>query len=274
MRGGLFRNKKGQVTVFIIIAIVIVVFGVAIYFLFPNVVTNDIPLEENPRLYIQSCVEDTLIQNVQVVGLQGGSMEPSAFHNYYGEHIEYLCYTNEYYMPCIIQRSSLPSHIEDELKKSIEQKVDECFDSMKSAYESKGYSVTEKRGNHLVSLLPGKVFVQINNSLKITRDSTENYDFFNVIIDNNIYELSTIARSILAWEKAYGDSDVQTYMNFYPHLTVEKKRESDGTKVYIITNNADGFKFQFASRSVVWPPGITLGTFPEEIAPGVYIITI
>jgi len=39
-------------------------------------------------------------------------------------------------------------------------------------------------------------------------------------------------------------------MDYYHHLKVEKKKQGDGTTIYMITNRDTGDKFQFASRSV------------------------
>jgi len=74
-------------------------------------------------------------------------------------------------------------------------------------------------------------------------------------VNNNIYELSAIAESILNSEADYGDVEVTVYMDYYTDLKVEKQKQSEGTTIYILTDRNTGDKFQFASRSIVWPPG-------------------
>jgi len=76
-----------------------------------------------------------------------------------------------------------------------------------------------------------------------------------VILNNNLYELVSIVNSILNWEARYGDSETTIYMNYYHDLKVEKKKQSDGSTIYILTDRNTLDKFQFASRSVAWPPG-------------------
>ena len=44
-------------------------------------------------------------------------------------------------------------------------------------------------------------------------------------------------------------------MTYYPWLKVEKILRDDGTKIYILTDRNTGDKFEFAVRSVAWPPG-------------------
>ena len=64
-----------------------------------------------------------------------------------------------------------------------------------------------------------------------------------------------MANSILNWEATYGKVETTLYMNYYRWLKIEYDLKSDGTTIYILTNRDKGNKFQFASRSVVWPPG-------------------
>jgi len=46
-------------------------------------------------------------------------------------------------------------------------------------------------------------------------------------------------------------------MNYYPEIEVEKKQLSDGVKIYILSyRKSPEDKFQFASRSTVWPLGV------------------
>jgi hypothetical protein len=45
-------------------------------------------------------------------------------------------------------------------------------------------------------------------------------------------------------------------MNYYHDLKVEKKRQVDETKIYILTDTTRDNKFEFATRSYAFPPGI------------------
>ena len=46
------------------------------------------------------------------------------------------------------------------------------------------------------------------------------------------------------------------YMQLYRGIRVEKLEQTDGTKIYILTNKETEDVFQFASRSLVFPPGL------------------
>ncbi len=252
----LFTSKRGQVTVFIIIAIIIVAAALLIYSFYPDIKTSLGLEEKTPQGFIQSCIQDEIKADADKLSLQGGSLAPEHYILYNNDKIEYLCYTNEYYIPCVVQQPMLKEHIESEIKNEIDKKVDECFTSMKESYEKKGYDVALKSGEKKVELLPKRIVSTFNYSLTLTKGGdTERYDSFVVMLNNNLYELIAITNSILNWEVSYGDAETTTYMNYYHNLKVEKRKQSDGTTVYILTDRDTENKFQFASRSIAWPPG-------------------
>ncbi len=253
------KNKKGQVTIFIIIAVVVVVLGILIYMFYPEIKAG-LGLEpKNPSAFIQSCIEEEIKIGVEKLSLQGGSLAPEHYIIYNNEKIEYLCYTNEYYKTCVMQQPMLKEHIESEIESEIKGEVKECFDSMKESYQKKGYSVNLKQGGTNIELLPKRIVATFNYSLILTKEGTEKYEPFRVVLNNNLYELVSIANSILEWETTYGDAETTVYMNYYHDLKVEKKKQSDGTTIYILTDRNNENKFQFASRSVAWPPGYGAG---------------
>jgi len=253
--GDQLKKKKGQITIFIIIAIIIIAIVILLYMFYPNIKTTLGFGLKNPSEYIQTCMEEEIQNQVDELSLQGGSLSPEHYIMYNNEKIEYLCYTREYYKTCVMQQPMLKEHIESEIKNSIKNKAEECFDSMKESYEKKGYSVNLKKGETNVELLPKRIITTFSHSLALTKQDSENYKSFKVVLNNNLYELISITNSILNWEARYGDSETTIYMNYYHDLKVEKKKQSDGTTIYILTDRNNQNKFQFASRSLAWPPG-------------------
>ncbi len=254
-------EKRGQVTIFIIIAIIIVALAFLIYSFYPQIKSTLGGEEKNPPSYIQTCLEDEIKDIADKLSLQGGSLNPENYILYKDEKIEYLCYTTEYYKPCTVQQPALKQHIELEIKNEIEESVKFCFASLKSSYEKKGYSVDLKSGDRRIELFPQRIVSTFDYSLTLTKgEDTQSYDSFVVMLNNNLYELTAIASSIIEWETLYGDSEPQTYMTYYPHLKVERLGDGDGGKVYILTNRDTGDKLQFAVRSQVWPAGYATST--------------
>ncbi len=250
-----FYGKKGQVTLFIIIAVLIVATGILIYIFYPQISTTLGGSEQTPSSFIQNCMEDEIKDKLGIISLQGGSLNPEHYFTYNDVNIEYLCYTNENYKTCIVQQPLLKQHIESEIKIGIETKVKDCFNELKSSFGSRGYEVSVREGEARIELLPQRVISTFNYSVTLTRTQTDRYESFNVVINNNIYELISIAKSIIEWEATYGDADPRVYMAYYPDLKVEKNLRDDGTRIYGLTDRDTKNKFQFASRSVVFPPG-------------------
>ncbi len=251
-------KKRGQVTVFIIIGIIIIAAGILIYSFYPQI---SIALgfgPENPSAFIQNCIEDEIVEKLEIVSLQGGSLSPEHYIMYDDSMTEYLCYQEEYYKTCVVQQPMLKSHLESEVEKGIKARTDVCFENLKQSYIKQGYGVELKQGSIDVELLPKEVITIFNHSLVLTKNGVEAYNSFEVSVQNNLYELVSVANSILDWESRLGDAETTLYMNYYHNLKVEKKKQTDGSTIYILTNRDTENKFQFASRSIAWPPGYVL----------------
>ncbi len=252
---GLFDNRKGQVTLFIIVAVVIVAIAVLVYVFFPQVFSSALGGEQDPKAFIQICIKDEIKSNVELVSAQGGSLEPEFYFTYNDVKIEYLCYTNENYNLCVVQQPLLKNHVESEIANGIKEEVKNCFSELKTSLERSGQTVAIKEGEISVELLPERVISNFNYIVTIGGTDTKRYENFSVILNNNLYELVGISKSLVEREVTYGDVDPRIYMAYYPDLRVEKNLRDDGTKIYTLTDRKTGNRFQFASRSLVFPPG-------------------
>ena len=88
------------------------------------------------------------------------------------------------------------------------------------------------------------------------KKKSRNFFFFNDTATTEIYTLSLHD----ALPISYGDADVQSYMNFYHNLQIEKKKQGDGTTIYILKDINTGEVFQFASRSNYFGAGVPIKT--------------
>ncbi len=229
-------------------------------FLYPQIQTTFFKTTD-PQGFIQTCMEDKIKETIDTLSLQGGSIKPQHFFPYYNDelqklsNVEYLCYTNKDFQPCTMQQPVLYGHIMNEIKTDIQQTATTCFINLEKNYKDKGYSTSLVTGETVVDILPERVVVTFNNELTLTKGNAQRYEKFSVIVNNNLYELSAIANSILNWEVREGDAETNAYMFYYHNLLVEKKEQSDGTKVYILTDLNTKDIFQFATRSFAWPAG-------------------
>ena len=120
---------------FIIIAIVIVVIGVLIYLLWPRIFSTSSFDVKNPERFLQECVQDDLIESIKLISKQGGEIDPSNYYLYMDDKLNYLCYTNEYYKLCTVQKPFLQNSIEDQITEAISSRVEECWQSLIESYE-------------------------------------------------------------------------------------------------------------------------------------------
>jgi hypothetical protein len=250
------KNKRGQITIFVIIAIIIIALAFAIYYFYPQIRTTITGQTLNPSSYLQGCIEEELNSALESVSAHGGSINPEHYILYQNQNIEYLCYTNEYYKTCVMQQPLLKRHIEQEVTEAVSGTADECLNSLVQSYTKQGYDVELKKGNVSLELLPKRAVLYFNSALTLKKENSQRYTDLRVSVTNNLYELVSIATSILNFETTYGDSETTIYMNYYHDLKVEKLKQEEGSKIYILTDRNNGNKFQFATRSIAWPPAV------------------
>jgi len=249
------KNKRGQVTIFIIIAVVVVALAGLIYLIAPKIGIDFGVEEKNPQDFIQTCVEDDLKDIVQTIGLQGGTYEPTNYFMYGDVPVAYLCYTPENYHACVLQKIAVEEGVEEEITKQISNIVDFCFNEMSQSYEDDGYSVSIRPGEVTVDLLPKKIVTSMDHEVTLSKEDSNIYDEFEIMLDNNLYELIKIGQYIVEWEKAYGGIDPLSVMQSYNFLDIDKDEMTDGTTVYALIDKRAGGVFQLATRSYVFPPG-------------------
>ena len=250
----LSRPKLAQVTIFIMIAIVIVA-GIIVYFLW---VEPSYVQKKGARLSgFDGCVQDAIEAELAVIGEKAGYVESEFTYLYQGKEIGYLCYTNLYYKPCIMQEPFLKQHVEANLKMAIAGKINECYAGSIAELRGKGHDIQSGTIRFEVLLEPEQVVIQIDAPTSVSGQRFTNFDSK---IPNPIYNMLMIATSILQYETKYGDSDTSSIMFLYPNLIIDKIKRSDGTTIYILTDKQSGTKFQFASRSFALPAGYGVGS--------------
>ena len=248
------KLKKGQVSVFIILGILIVV---VLLILFSRDAGFDtIFAKQSPYQEIEGCAQTAIQEGLDILMLQGGVIESENYFMYEGKKIDYVCYSENEYENCIMQKPILTNTIRDELEEYSTPKIKSCLNSVKSSLESRGYSVVMRDPEIVIDLVPDNVLVDMNLGLRIEKTGVESFDHIRTGIKSKIYNFALITSSISQWETRYGDSETLNYMLYYPSLKVEKKKQSEGTTIYILTDRDTDEKFYFASRSIAVPAGL------------------
>lgn len=248
------KVKKGQISVFIILGILMLV--VLILLFARDTRFNNIFSAKSPYQEIEECIQNSIQEGLDILSLQGGVIESQNYVLYKGNKVDYICYSENYYEKCIMQKPIIINTIRDELTKYSKPKIKSCLESIKSKYEKRGYIIGMKDPEISFDIVPDNVLADVNANLVIEKDSVENYNSIKTGIKSKIYNFALIAGSISQWETRYGDSETMNYMLYYPSLKVEKKKQSEGSTIYILTDRDSDEKFYFASRSIAVPAGL------------------
>ena len=248
-------NKKGQITIFIILALILIV-GIIFIFLLRQTPKAEIVSEENPQAFIESCTRDAVEEALNIIMTHSGSLEPKGTVMYQGENISYLCYTNIYYRSCINQQPLLIEHIEDEIYKYIKPRISNCFQVLKTTLEPRYEVEMGEYWDLTTKLTPNGVEVNINREFKMQRgNNVRSFSLFKTNIIHPIYRLAEIAMEIVNAEARYCNFDTLGFMIIYPRYNINKFRTHDSTTIYSVKEIASNEEFKFAVRSCAIPSG-------------------
>jgi hypothetical protein len=246
-------DKKGQLTLFIILALLLAVaIGILLYFWNPEIFRFG--RFQQPSL--ENCLQGSLDDKIQTLSLSAGLINPNFNYLYQGNNYTYLCYTNEYYQPCVNQHPFLVKTFEDSLTVLIAREFQSCYDSSVDDLRRRGFEVEEGSITFNISIEPNEIRVEIDAPMTITLEdsaiSTRKYTYRH---RTNLYELLMVATSLIQFETYYGDAEQLDHMLLYPDIVIRKERRDDDSKVYSLTEINEDIEYRFAVRSRPWPPG-------------------
>jgi hypothetical protein len=247
-------NKMGQITIFIIIAILIVA-GVILGVYFMGRYSTQEPTAQNPQAYIDKCIRDSITPSVEKIIKNGGKIDPNLFILYKSERYNYLCYQKNYYDSCINYYPQLKQIIESEIKKDSEAKVATCFDSLKKELEKEQFSVSKGEMSFSVELVSGKVIAHVETKIEISKGETaQSFSNWGTQIISPVYDLAMIAREIVNQESQFCNFEYNGFMLLYPAYKI-KRISYNNSRIYEVIDRVSGKDFRFAVRGCVVPAG-------------------
>ncbi len=256
-------KKRGQVTIFIILGLVVLgMIGILLFYLKDTINPSiKISPEENPSYYLKSCVEEKVKATLLKISEQGGYIE-NPLHlefQFTGEekvNISYLCYQQNYYLPCINQEPVFITHLKKEIKSEIAEEVRECFDLLAKDLDSKGYTVDALFENFEIKLYPKTVEIDTISRLTATKaDSTKTITDINFLVSSRFYDLAVVVQEIVSQEARFCNFEQLGYMMIYPQYDIDKFRTGNSDTIYTVKYKESGERFRFAVRSCVIPAG-------------------
>ncbi len=204
------KNKKGQVTIFIIIA-VIVLASIALFFVFRDSLTQgQIPASIDP-VYSSflSCLEESTLSGISVLESQGGyielpDFEPGSFYSpfssqldFFGNPIPYWYYVSGNN----VQKEQVPSlsEMEEQLSGYVNDGIENCrFDD----YYSQGFEVYFDEPETTANINDNQVMISVSTNLGISKgNETALISRHTISVDSSLGKLYNSARKIYDYEQ-------------------------------------------------------------------------
>ena len=168
--------------------------------------------------------------------------------------IPYVCYSDEYYKPCVVQAPFLEEKFKESFEARINSKVSQCYNNYVEEFRRQGYDVVEGDIEVTTELQKDKIKLDVVAPVSVSDGSnpitTQDLEFD---IQTKIYDVIMLANNIVKFETTYGEYELVQSQLLYPDMVVTTAKLDDGTVVYTIRNRE--IKYLFAVRSYVNPPG-------------------
>lgn len=249
-------NNRGQIMIFVAIAIVIVV-AIGLFFLIdkkPEILRQG---SDNPESFIDGCVKKATLKVIDEMLPRGGFVNPIDYKIYENEKVAYLCKNIRHYEPCVNQYPRLIIKLQEELNEEVKKDVEECFASLDNELTNKNYEVSGGGVSVETTFRPEIVEAKINRDFSIIKgDVVRNFESFNVFVKSDAYNLVYIASEIVDQEAEFCHFSNNGFMALYPSYDIRKTLFGDSTNIYSIINKKTGEKMNLAIRGCVIPAGI------------------
>jgi len=180
------KNIKAQVTIFIILAIVIIG-GIVAFFALGDKFETSIPQDLRPAYdYYISCLESTTKEGVALLGEQGGYIEPPEFEpgsaympfssqlNFLGQPVQYWMYVSGNNL--LREKVPKKQDMENELANYVSERITNCDFS---DFEAMGYDVYVEKGTVNSKINDLNINLNIKNKITIFKGEQ------SIIINNH-----------------------------------------------------------------------------------------
>ena len=252
-------EKRGQVTLFIILAIVI--FASIFSFIFWVKPTMD--SSKGANLNFDSCVKEIVLDGVSNLAITGGFKDPGLSVTYKNQEIPYYIYTSQYLETGTTQVPFPTQQFEEELSSYVYEGVNLCYKNSVNKLEKLGYSVTKGDVELQLTILPESIDVLIQAPTIIESKQFEEID---VKVPSDIYGILEMAHTIMNRELERNKNNVLSVdttdlMRIYQNYIITSVYNSDSTRIYSIKDTNYNIEYKFAVRSTVVP---TIGDLTEQ----------
>jgi len=247
-------NNRGQITIFVIIGLILVVIT-AMIFITINPPQTIINTEKAPHSYIESCTKKVVQEAIEKIQINGGDIKTGFSVRYNNINRSYLCYTSEYFKQCVNQKPMLIEHIEHEITDYITPEISGCFDSLKEDLDRR-YNIEIGEMKVTTKLSPKEILVDIDRKFKMSNgEDSREFENYKIALVHPMYDLAKVATEITNQEAKYCTFNTVGFMTIYPQYDITRFKTGSSDTMYIVKDRKSGEEFNFAIRSCVIPPG-------------------
>jgi len=174
------NRKRGQITLFIFIAVLLVA-SVGLYFMLRGkLILASVPPElKPPYQYFLSCIENEAIEGAKLMGVQAGYLylpdfEPGTAYMPFSSQLEFMGFSVPYWYYVSgngLVKEQVPTldSMEEQLARYIAEQAEKCDFSI---FEEEGYAIEKGKGKARVKIGNTKISVVLDMPLTITRGDT------------------------------------------------------------------------------------------------------
>jgi hypothetical protein len=251
-------RKNAQLSIFVMIALIIVVV-IAVIFLVLNKDTKTAITPETSEDYIKECslgiledFEDSILEN----NLKEEIRDNYILYN--SGKIPYFCKASQFYAACINQYPAIITNLEDYAETYIRKELETCFTKLRTGLKEKGYEVQDTdRLDFKVNIVSGKIKIEMDKKITIKKaEYSKVLDNFKAEIKSPVYELASTAKNIVNYESTLCEFNAVNWMMYYRDIKISLFRTSEQTKVYTLTERNTEKSIKFAVKTCVLPAGI------------------
>ncbi len=253
------KKNKAQITIFVIMALVILAVSL-IFIALPRLkIEPTIPKVENPQEFIEKCINDNGKKAAEILIANGGYLNASLYVLYENKKVPYLCYNKNYYTPCLPQNPLLIQYLEKEITRYIAPKLNSCFETVASGAESRGQDVNIGDMS-IETTVSNKIKINVKRKLIISKsETTLSFDSFSSQFSSPLYSLASVASEIVSQEAKFCNFEYLGYMILYPDFLITKENVGGAgsqSTIYIVKDKKTSKAFSLAIKGCSLPPGL------------------
>lgn len=250
-------EKRGQVTAFVILGIVIVAVVLLLLYTRTNVFmitpsTEDLnKVMSDIRKDMVSCIAKTGDEPIRRIALQGGYLStPEGTYRLYDDYtVSYLCYNMEKDPRCM-NRMLREADMEKQLSEAIDFALSTCVDVQKFKRFGNFEITTPKSWDVTTTINPESTSVEVKYPITLKSESglALSEDTFTKMFNYPLGELYKVSQDIINFETTYGEFDQLSYMTVYHGIYRIEKLRPYPDKIYKLNKQDNSYTFQFAIK--------------------------